>query len=94
MSTTTLRVPPDLKDRITQLAERSGKSVHAFMLEAIEERVRLEEARSTLIAEAQDRFQDLMNSGQGIDWHEMRAHLKERAEGRKSRAPKARSWRG
>ncbi|MGA9523182.1 MAG: ribbon-helix-helix protein, CopG family [Myxococcaceae bacterium] len=90
MTTTTLRVPPELKERVAQLAERAGKSVHAFMLEAIEERVRMEEARSALMTEAQDRFQDLMNSGQGIDWHEMRAHLKERAAGRKSRAPRAR----
>ncbi len=54
----------------------------------------MEEARTAFLSEAQDRFRDLMDSEQGIDWHEMRAHLKERAAGRKSRAPRARSWRG
>ena len=46
MATTTLRVPEELKARVAELAERAGKTPHAFMLEAIEESVRLAETRA------------------------------------------------
>ncbi len=39
MSTTTIRIPEDLKKRISQAAENAGTSSHAFILEAIEESV-------------------------------------------------------
>ena len=92
-TTTTLRVPEDLKARVARLARRTGKSTHALMVEAIEETVELAEARLSMVEEAQDRFAKLMESGRGIDWHEMRSWLKERASGRKAPAPRARAWR-
>jgi predicted DNA-binding protein len=39
MSTTTLRLPAELRDRIASLAEELGTTVHSFMLEAIANRV-------------------------------------------------------
>jgi predicted transcriptional regulator len=35
MTTTTLRLPPSLKQRINKLAKSSGTSAHNLMLEAI-----------------------------------------------------------
>lgn len=93
MATTTLRVPEELKARIAELAERSGKTAHAFMLEALEESVRLAETRAALVEEAQSRMQEVMESGRGIEWHEARAYLRERAAGRRAKAPRTRAWR-
>jgi hypothetical protein len=36
-ATTTLKLPVELKERITPLAESAGKSPHAWMVEALEQ---------------------------------------------------------
>ena len=40
MSTTTIRLPDELKARIAAAAERTGKSTHTLILEAISEKAR------------------------------------------------------
>ena len=35
-ATTTLKLPDELKARIAAVAQQSGKSAHAFMVEALE----------------------------------------------------------
>lgn len=93
MATTTLRVSEELKERIASLAERAGKTPHAFMLEAIEEVVQRAEARAEFVAEAGRRLDATVETGRALDWREMRTYLKERAAGKKARSPRARSWR-
>jgi predicted DNA-binding protein len=93
MTTTTLRLPPPLKSRIAKLAEASGKTVHGFLLEAIEDKVRESEARAALASEAQQRFDEMMRTGRGLDWHEMRDYLTQRTQGKRALRPKARAWR-
>ena len=93
MATTTLRLPPELKERVTQLAARKGKSPHAVMLEAIEETVTLSEARQDFLAEAEARHLQMQETGQGLDWEELRGYLLDLAEGRETRAPRKRAWR-
>ena len=92
MSTTTLRLPDELRARITRLAEKSGKTAHGLMLEAIAQRVEEEELRASFHAEADTRFAEMLESGVGIPWHDMRAYLKTRASGKTARAPRARKW--
>jgi predicted transcriptional regulator len=93
MSTTTLRLPDDLKARIAKLAEKSGKTAHSVMLEAIAQKVEEEELRASFHAEADSRFTEMMESGVGIPWHDMRAYLRTRASAKAARPPKARRWR-
>ncbi len=96
MSTTTLRLSEPLKERISELAEQTGQTAHAFMLQAIEDRVRDEEARQAFASEAQSRYDEAMASGRTFDWHEMREYLRQRAAAGKSgkvKAPRARAWR-
>ena len=93
MSTTTLRLPDELKARIARLAEKSGKTPHGVMLDAISQKVAEEELRAAFHGEADSRFSEMMESGAGIPWHDMRDYLKTRASGKKAQAPKARSWR-
>jgi predicted transcriptional regulator len=99
MTTTTLRLPEPLKDRISELAEQTGQTAHAFMLQAIEERVRDEEVRQAFATEAQSRFDEAMASGRALDWHEMRDYLRRRVATDKAgktqrpKAPRARAWR-
>jgi predicted transcriptional regulator len=96
MTTTTLRLSEPLKDRISELAEQTGQTAHAFMLQAIEDRVRDEEARQAFASEAQARYDEAMASGRALDWHEMRDYLRRRAVAGKAgkvKAPRARAWR-
>lgn len=94
MSTTTLRLPPDLRDRVARLAEESGTTPHSFMLEAIAERVTSEELRHEFVTEGENRLANMLASGLGFDWGDMRDYLGERAAGRAQPAPQVKRWRG
>ena len=93
MSTTTLRLPDELRERIAKLAEKSGKTAHGVMLDAIAQKVEEEELRASFHEEADARFTEMMASGAGIPWHDMRAYLQARASGKTAKAPKAKRWR-
>lgn len=93
MSTTTLRIPPDLRDRLARLAAKAGRTPHSLMLDAITQKVEEEELRASFTEEADARFAEMVASGVGIPWHDMRAYLKARAANKRTAAPKARKWR-
>ena len=52
MGTTTLKLPDQLKDRIADVVDGTGKTPHAFMVEAIEQQTRLAEQRKSFVADA------------------------------------------
>jgi hypothetical protein len=62
------------------------------MLEALEERVELEEARAAFVAEADERHREWTQTHRGYDWTEMRAYLTARVAGRKAKRPRVKSW--
>ncbi|MET0009198.1 MAG: ribbon-helix-helix protein, CopG family [Candidatus Thiodiazotropha sp. 6PLUC4] len=45
MSTTTIRLPTELKDRLAKVAKNLGSTSHALILDAIAERIDAEEHR-------------------------------------------------
>jgi predicted transcriptional regulator len=49
---TTLKLPDELKKRIAPLAQRSGKTPHAWMIEALEREATLAELRDGFIDSA------------------------------------------
>ena len=89
MSTTTIRLPDDLKARVAAAAKRSGKTAHSFILEAIAEKADDAERRSDLHEAAEKRYAGIGASGKMIPWSEMRSYLQGRIAGRKSRRPVA-----
>ena len=90
MPTTTIRLPEDLKDRIAHAAERAGTTSHAFILDAIAERVDEEERRNDFHEPAERRYADIVATGKTIPWSEMQTYLKSRLAGKKTSRPKAR----
>lgn len=90
MSTTTIRLPEDLKERLSKVAERLGSSSHALILDAISDRVEAEERRTGFIEEAQQRFSALAETGKTLPWKEMKVYLQQRASGEKTSRPKPR----
>jgi predicted transcriptional regulator len=85
MSTTTIRLPESLKARVATAARRSGKTAHAFILEAIAEKTDDEERRCASLALAEERYAEIVATGKTIPWAEMRSYLEARVAGKKRR---------
>ena len=90
MSTTTIRMPEDLKARVAAAAKRSDTTAHGFILEAIAEKAAQEELRADFDAVAEDRYARIVASGKTIPWQEMRGYLEERLAGKAVKRPVAR----
>ena len=75
MSTTTIRLPEDLKARVAAAAERAGTTSHNFILEAIAEKAEQEERRADFDEIAEKRYAQIVASGKTIPWSEMRKYL-------------------
>lgn len=84
-STTTIRLPEELKARVAAAAKRAGTTAHSFILEAIAEKAEDEERRSDFHATAEQRYAEIVSSGKTIPWSEMRSYLEERVAGKKPR---------
>ena len=87
MSTTTIRLPDDLKARVTAAAKRAGKTTHSFILEAIAEKTDEEERRHDFRGVAERRYAGIVAMGKTIPWSEMRLYLSSRLAGEKPRRP-------
>jgi predicted transcriptional regulator len=94
MSTTSLKLSDELKQRAVAAAEQKGVSPHAFMVQAIELAATAAERRASFVAEAQAAREQMLSSGTGYDASEVHAYLKARIAGDKAVRPKAKSWQG
>ncbi|TCO74353.1 CopG family ribbon-helix-helix protein [Chromatocurvus halotolerans] len=90
MSTTTVRLPSDLKKRLADVAERVGMTSHALILQAISDRVEADEAHNRLLDEADRRYAAIAETGQTVPWSEMRRYLDRRVAGEAIDPPAAR----
>ena len=90
MSTTTIRLPKELKDKVARAAGRAGKTPHGFILEAIAEKAEVEERRAAFVEDAERRYAGIVASGKTVAWSEMRRYLERRVSGSRSARPKAR----
>ena len=89
MSTTTIRLPDELKLRVAAAAELAGSTPHGFMLEAIAEKAAEAERRADFDAEADDRYAAIVESGKTIPWDQMRQYLEQRISGAPAKRPLA-----
>lgn len=90
MTTTTIRLPDELKERVAAAAQRAGVSPHSFIIEAIAARTAQDELRHELDELAEQRYATLVASGRSVPWSEMRRWLEARAAGAAARRPAAR----
>ncbi|MFM8246782.1 MAG: CopG family transcriptional regulator [Burkholderiaceae bacterium] len=90
MTTTTIRLPEDLKARVAKAAKRSGTTAHGFILEAIAEKTQQAELRADFDAVAEQRYAGIASSGKTISWPEMRKYLEARVAGKSAKRPLAR----
>jgi len=90
MSTTTIRLPEDLKVRVAAAAKRAGTSTHGFILEAIAEKTAQEGRRAEFDAVAEARYASIAATGKTVPWQEMRGYLEDRLADKKVKRPLAR----
>ena len=91
MSTTTIRLPQNLKERIARAAERAGTTAHSFILDAIAEKAEQEERRAEFQDTAERRYAGIVASGKTVPWNEMRRYLERTFTGKKVARPKPRT---
>ena len=87
MSTTTIRLETELRQRVARIAAREGKTAHAFIVEAVAERAEQAERREQLFDEAEARYAQFIASGMSVDWDAMRRYLEAKAKGQRAKKP-------
>ena len=87
-ATTTLKLSEQLKTRIVPLAEAAGKSPHAWMIEALEERVVHSEAYAEFMAEALEADREMTETGEGYAAEDVHAYLRAIIAGEEAKRPK------
>ena len=90
MSTTTLKLPESLKARIAPLAEASGKTPHAWMVDALEAQASLVELRESFLADGEAAARAVDAGGPLFAAEDVRAYIIERVRGRRTRRPAVR----
>jgi predicted transcriptional regulator len=89
--TTTIRIEDELKERIAAAAQLSGKTSHAFILDAIAQTVEQVEVDAEFDRLADERWASVLATGKTVPWDDARAYLEARARGAKFRKPAARN---
>jgi predicted transcriptional regulator len=93
MSTTSLKLSDELKQRAVAAALKKGMSTHAFMVQAIERAATVAESRASFMSEAQAAREKMLSAGRGFDTSEVHSYLKARIAGKNPAKPKAKSLR-
>ncbi len=89
MSTTTLKLPEELKERIAEAAADAGKSPHAFMVEALAAQTALAERRRVFVAAAHAAAQEVAQYGLVYDADEVFDYLQGKLKDKRAKRPKA-----
>jgi predicted transcriptional regulator len=88
MPATSIRLPDELKQRIDALAAATGKSIHAFMLDALTETTESMEQQQAFEAEAERRWVKYQRTGKYITLEDMRTYAMGLAAGKNPPKPK------
>lgn len=78
MSTTSLKLPEDLKQTIQQFAQEDRVSAHAFMVRALEEEVRRRTRRAAFVGQALESLAEAEAGGPVYDADEVFGYLEKR----------------
>jgi predicted transcriptional regulator len=89
MSTTSLKLPDDVKQLAAAAAKQQGVTPHAFMVDAIRAAAMNAERRAGFVADAIASRKETVKSGKGYAAEDVHAYLRVRAKGKS--APKPRS---
>lgn len=89
MPTTTIHLADELTARVAVAAERAGKTAHAFILDAIAETVEQAELDDALHRVADERWANILATGETVPWNDAKSWLEARARGEQPERPVA-----
>ena len=92
MSTTSLKLPEELKVRASTAAEELGISTHAFMVGAIRQAADAVEQRTQFVAQAQAARAELLKTGMGHDATEVRTYMRASLQDPAATRPAIKPW--
>ena len=87
-TTTTLKLPEELKARIASSAQASGRTPHAFMIEALEVQTRMAEMRQSFINDAIASAAEVDAGGALYAMEDVQAYILARTTGKTAKRPK------
>ncbi len=85
---TSVKLPAELKERMQYLAQCRDKSVHALMLQALEDFTAREEKREALRQDAITAHENYLHTGLHVTSDEANYWLEELAQGKNVEPPK------
>lgn len=87
MSITSVRISDSTRQAVEELAEREGKTAHAFMLEAIEEKVALSRQRQAFLEEGRAALREVDAGARTVALDDMACWMRARAHGAPAEPP-------
>ena len=93
VTTTSLKLPDEIKARAVAAARLRGITPHAFMVDAIRETAELTERRARLVAEAAATRDRARKTHRGYAAEDVHAYVKDLVAGKNPRKPKMKTWR-
>ena len=87
-NTTSLKLPEELKEKITTLAQGVAQTPHAYMVEAIAQKVARDEKRREFIQSALDSRAEFKRTGIAYDLKDVKRYFLALAAGKKPKRPK------
>ena len=93
MSTTSLKLPEEVKQLAVAAARQQGVTPHAFMVDAIRAAATNAERRAQFVADAVASRKEAVSSGRGYAAEDVHSYLQARAQGKSVAKPRAKSWR-
>lgn len=87
-ATTTIRLPPKLRARLSTLAKQTGRSAHSLIVEAVERHADYEEQMRSLVQEALAADEDIEKTGEVYRAEDVHAWMERLARGESPARPK------
>ena len=87
-TTTSLKLPEELKEKIASLAQGVAQTPHAYMVEAIAEKVARDEKRRAFIDDAKRSREQVARTGQVSRLEDVDRWARATARGEKARKPR------
>ena len=87
-NTTSLKLPEALKERVADLAQGVAQTPHAYMVEAIAEKVERDEKHRAFVKSARASLAQFKRTGVAYTHADVKRYLLDKVAGKKPRKPK------
>ncbi len=87
-ATTSLKLPEHLKEKVAGLASGVAQTPHAYMVEAISQKVERDEKRQAFLRSAQESIRDFKRTGIAYRHEDVERWLLAKLAGKRVRKPK------